>query len=106
MLVETDEVRPEVAGGMIAVPVAPGVGGCDGNGNGGKPEAAVLGCVGIHATPPGPTTTIVDMPSIAVVIVDVPVKVVNGVSVEAVKVTSVVLEPSLAVIVITVLEDA
>jgi hypothetical protein len=41
------------------------------------------------------------MPSIAVVIVDVPVKVVNGASVEAVKVTSVVLDPSMAVIVIT-----
>jgi hypothetical protein len=105
VVVETDEVRPEVAGGMIAVPGDPGVGGCEGKGNGGKPEVTVLGCIGIHATPPGPTTTIVDMPSIAVVIVDVPVKVVNGASVEAVKVTSVVLDPSMAVIVITVLED-
>jgi hypothetical protein len=84
-------------------PVEPGDGGFGGKGTGGQPEVTVPGCWGIHAIPPGPTITVVDTPSIVVVSEEVPVNVVNGASVEAVNVTSVVLEPSMAVIVITVL---
>lgn len=66
----------------------------------------MLGCVGIQAIPPGPTTIVVNTPLIVVVIVEGPVNVVNEASVEAVKVTSEVLELSMAVIVITVLVGA
>lgn len=97
-------VEVDVSMGGLPVSVEPGDGGCEGNGAEGKPDVTVPGCVGIQAIPAGPTSIVVDTPSIVVISEEVPVNVVNGASVEAVKVTSVVLEPSMAVIVITVLD--
>lgn len=106
VVLPVEEEALEVSGGRMLVPVDPGAGGWEGKGIGENPVVLVLGCVGIQATPPGPTTIVVSTPSIVVVIVDAVVIVVNGGRVDSVKVTSDVIEPSMAVIVMTVLDGA
>lgn len=91
----------EVCGGME--PVLCGAGGIVGNGAVGKPVAVIPVAMGSHAIPPGPTTIVVETPFVEVVRVVVPVNEEYSLKVVGVNVTSVVLEPSEAVMVTTVL---